>query len=104
MRTIDIPLVDIQRRLARHRHEHGFALWVRIGLHAAEATREGRNFTGRGVHIAARVGAAAAREEILVTRDVLAAAGTIKLGLSEPRSLELKGVREPMEVQAVDWR
>ena len=39
-----------------------------------------------------------------MTRDVLAAAGTIKLGLSEPRSLELKGVREPMEVQAVDWR
>ena len=34
--------VDIQRRLARHRREHGFAPRVRIGLHTAEATREGR--------------------------------------------------------------
>jgi class 3 adenylate cyclase len=96
--------VDIQRRLARHRHEHGFALWVRIGLHAAEATRQGRNFTGRGVHIAARVGAAAAREEILVTRDVVGGAGTVRFSLSEPRSVTLKGVREPIEVQSVEWR
>ena len=51
--------VDIQRRLARHRREHGFAPWVRIGLHAAEATRERRNYIGGGVHVAARVGAAA---------------------------------------------
>ncbi len=96
--------VEIQRRLARHRREHGFALWVRIGLHAAEATREGRNFSGRGVHVAARVGAAAAREEILVTRAVLDSAGHVRFRLSEPRSLKLKGVREPVEAVAVDWR
>jgi tetratricopeptide (TPR) repeat protein len=35
----------IQRALARHRAEHGFALSVRIGLHAGEATaREGDYF------------------------------------------------------------
>ncbi len=96
--------VDIQRRLVRHRHEHGFAPWVRVGLHAAEATRKGRNFTGGGVHIAARIGAAAAREEILVSRDVLDAAGAIRFGLSEPRSVTLKGVSEPLEVRAVEWR
>jgi len=96
--------VDIQRRLARHRREHGFAPWVRIGLHAAEATRRGRDFGGRGVHVAARVGAAAAKEEILVTQAVLEAAGHIRFGLSEPRSLKLKGVAEPVEVRAVDWR
>jgi class 3 adenylate cyclase len=96
--------VDIQRRLARHRREHGFAPWVRIGLHAAEATREGRNFTGGGVHVAARVGAAAAKEEILASSAVLRDLGPMRFGLSEPRSLTLKGVREPVEVQAVDWR
>jgi class 3 adenylate cyclase len=96
--------VDIQRRLARHRREHGFALWVRIGLHAAEATRERRNYIGGGVHVAARVGAAAAREEILVTRAVVDGAGPMRFALSEPRPVTLKGVREPVEVRAVDWR
>jgi class 3 adenylate cyclase len=96
--------VDIQRRLARHRREHGFAPWVRIGLHAADATRQGRNFTGRGVHLAARVGAAAAKEEILVTSAILRDAGPIRFGLSEPRALTLKGIREPVDVQAVEWR
>jgi class 3 adenylate cyclase len=96
--------VDIQKRLMRHRHEHGFALGVRIGLHAAEATHQGGNYIGRGVHIAARVSAAAAKEEILVTRDVASGAGTVRFSLSEPRPLTLKGVREPIEVQSVDWR
>ncbi len=96
--------VDIQRRLARHRREHGFALWVRIGLHAAEATRERRNYIGGGVHVAARVGAAAAREEILATQAVLAGAGPVRFGLSQPRPLALKGIRDPVDVQAIEWR
>jgi class 3 adenylate cyclase len=96
--------VDIQRRLARHRRDHGFAPWVRIGLHSADATRKGRDYTGQGVHVAARVGAAAAREEILVTNAVLADAGASRLPLSEPRTLTLKGVREPVEARSVEWR
>ena len=88
----------------RHRREHGFAPWVRIGLHAAEATREGRNFTGQGVHVAARVGAAAGKEEILVSRRRRRAAGPIRFSLSEPRPVTLKGVREPVEVRTVEWR
>lgn len=96
--------VDIQRRLARHRREHGFAPWVRIGLHAAEATRQGADYSGRGVHVAARVGAAAEREEILVSEAVLAVSGPIRFPLSESRPLQLKGVKEPVTVRAVDWR
>jgi class 3 adenylate cyclase len=96
--------VDIQRRLARHRREHGFAPFVRIGLHTAEATRRGRNFAGGGVHVAARVGGAAAKDEILVSLSALDAAGPSRFGLSEPRSMTLKGVRELIEVRAVDWR
>src|SRR4029079_19149150 len=83
--------VDILRRLARHRHEHGFAPTVRIGVHTAEATREGTDYRGRGVHVAARVGAAAGSEEILVSSDTLSAMGSIRYGLSEPRHLPLRG-------------
>jgi class 3 adenylate cyclase len=73
-------------------------------VHAAEATRDGRDYAGRGVHIAARVGAAAAGQEILVTNDVLELVGPDRFRASEPRALTLKGVREPVEVRAIDWR
>jgi class 3 adenylate cyclase len=96
--------VDIQRRLARHRREHGFAPDVRIGLHAAEATPDGRDYSGRGVHIAARIGGAASGQEILVSTDVLEGAGRSRFKVSEPRALNLKGVREPVEVRAIEWR
>ena len=96
--------VDIQRRLVRHRREQGFAPSVRIGLHAAEATRRGRDYSGRGVHVAARVGAAADRDEILATDTVSAGQPASRVRVSEPRTLVLKGVREPVEVRAIDWR
>jgi class 3 adenylate cyclase len=95
--------VDIQRRLARHRREHGFAPSVRIGLHTTEATRDGRDYRGRGVHIAARIGGAANGQEILVSADVLADAGASRFRASDPRSIELKGVREQVEVRSIDW-
>ena len=96
--------VDIQRRLAKHRHEHGFAPTVRIGLHTEEASRESGDYRGRGVHVAARIGAAAVSEEILVSAAALSAMGSIRFGLSDPRELTLKGVNEPVEVRSVSWR
>ena len=96
--------VDIERRLVRHRREHGFAPSVRIGLHMAEATRRGRDYSGQGVHVAARVGAAAGPGEILATSAVLAEPAEARFKLSEPRMLTLKGVRVPVEVRTVDWR
>ena len=96
--------IDIQRRLARHRRQHGFAPLVRIGLHETEATRQGRDYRGRGVHVAARIGAAAAGEEILVSKAALTSINSSRFRLSEPRQLTLKGVEEPVEVRSVDWR
>jgi class 3 adenylate cyclase len=96
--------VDIQRRLARHRHEHGFAPRVRIGLHTTEAGRQGGDYQGRGVHVAARIGAAAGSEEILVSSDVLAAKGSMAVDVSDPRQVTLKGVDQPIEVRSVAWR
>ena len=96
--------VDIQRRLARHRQDHGFAPTVRIGLHTAEASREGGDYQGRGVHVAARIGAAATTAEILVSSAALGEMGSVRFKLSDPRQLTLKGVEEPVEVRSVDWR
>jgi class 3 adenylate cyclase len=96
--------VDIQRRLARHRREHGFAPPVRIGIHMAEASRQGGDYHGRGVHMAARIGAAAMGQEILVSSATFEAIGSNRFGLSEPRQLTLKGVDEIVEARTVDWR
>jgi class 3 adenylate cyclase len=91
---------EIQRRLASHRKQHGFAPQVRIGLHHAAATRKGNDYGGRGVHVAARVGALATGGEVLATTDVLARAAT-RFPVSEPRSVTLKGVSEPVDVVSV---
>jgi len=95
--------VAIQRRLARHRREHGFAPQVRIGVHEADASREGSDFQGRGVHEAARIAALAEGGEIVASRATVAEArkGYVT---SEPRSVTLKGLSAPVEVVTVDWR
>jgi class 3 adenylate cyclase len=95
--------IGIQRRLAEHREREGFAPVVRIGINAAEATRSGSDYAGRGVTVAARVCAAASGDEILVTRRGLEdARRTFEIG--EERSLELKGVAGAIEVVAIRWR
>ena len=96
--------VDIQRRLARHRREHGFAPTVRIGLHTAEAIRQAGDYRGRGVHVAARIGAAATGEEILVSGAALRRWARSASGCPTRVQLTLKGVDEPVEVRSVDWR
>jgi class 3 adenylate cyclase len=74
---------------------------VRIGIHSDGVVRSGDSFRGRGVHTAARVGAAAQGREILVSA---ASVGGTGVAHGEPRSLDLKGLREPVEVLTVDWR
>jgi class 3 adenylate cyclase len=96
--------VEIQRRLGEHRREHGFAPWVRIGLHTAEATRQGDDYSGGAVHVAARIGDLGEREEIVVSAPTLGAIGEVSLPVSEPRTVTLKGVSGPIEVHTVDWR
>ena len=55
------------------------------------------DYGGQGVHTAARIGAAAAKSEILVSRETLDGIGTA-FRLSEPRAEELKGFDEPVDV------
>jgi class 3 adenylate cyclase len=95
--------VSIQRALADHRRDQGFSPAVRIGLHRSGATREGTDWSGVGVHAAARIGAQAEGDEILASRETAEAAKS-DYALSEPRSVTLKGIPEPVEVVAVAWR
>jgi class 3 adenylate cyclase len=91
----------IQRDLAEHRRTAGFAPQVRIGLHASDATKVGRNFTGKGVHEAARIGGLADGSEIVASADT-AAGG--RFPVSNPRTVTVKGIADPIEVVTVDWR
>ena len=93
---------SIQRTLRDHRRDHGFAPRVRIGLHVAEATDRGGDYVGHGVHKTARIAAAASAGEIIASRDTLAAAGNAFPVVNE-RSLELKGLAQPVPVATVDW-
>jgi class 3 adenylate cyclase len=95
--------VAIQRALDDHRRTNGFSPRVRIGLHMAEANREEADWSGVGVHAAARIGALAEGDEILVSRQAVDAAEDA-FGVSEQRSLSLKGISEPVEVVSVEWR
>jgi class 3 adenylate cyclase/predicted negative regulator of RcsB-dependent stress response len=92
---------EIQRRLAGQRREHGFAPQVRIGLHSGQATISGSNYTGIGVHAAARIGAVGGGGEIVASASTVD--GLEGLALSERRSVPLKGIAEPVEVVTVDW-
>jgi class 3 adenylate cyclase len=56
-----------------------------------------------GVHAAARIGALAEAEEILLSTETAEAAGTA-YRFSESRNVSLKGLSEPMNVVAVNWR
>jgi class 3 adenylate cyclase len=94
--------VEIQRRLAEHRRTHGFAPHVRMGLHAAAATRDEAGYTGLGVHTASRIGSLAAAGEILASAETLT--GVPDVPASERRSVSLKGIVEPVDVVSIDWR
>jgi class 3 adenylate cyclase len=95
--------VAVQRTLFQHRRAHGFAPQVRIGLHIADAARHGAGYRGKGVHEAARIAALAEGGEILASAKTLAGT-TLRFSASTPRSVELKGVSEPVELIAINWQ
>ncbi|MET0560872.1 MAG: adenylate/guanylate cyclase domain-containing protein [Gaiellaceae bacterium] len=78
---------------------------VRIGAHAGGAfrTEHSTDYGGQTVHVAARIGAAAAAGEILVSSETLDGVGT-SFRASEARTEALKGVEQPVEIVSIDWR
>jgi class 3 adenylate cyclase len=94
--------VAIQRRLADHRKQHGFAPQVRIGLHASGAAQVGRSFRGKGVHEAARIADLGEGGEIVASMATVGDASSYRV--SDTRTVTLKGLSEPMDVVSIDWR
>jgi class 3 adenylate cyclase len=95
--------VDIQRTLVEHRRTHGFAPQVRIGLHATSALRREKGFSGKGVHTAARIMAQAGPDEILISHASVQGA-TLRVPTSEPMTLKLQGLAEPVVTVSLLWR
>ena len=97
--------IELQRSFAeqaRSKPEHSVV--VRIGLHAGFVIREVNDYIGRDVIVAARVADAARGGEVLVSRQVREfAAGEEDIVFGPERMLELRGLREPHGVCAVDW-
>jgi class 3 adenylate cyclase len=91
----------IQRALRDHRESTGFAPAVRIGLHAAEATQRGADYSGMAVHVAARIGGLAQGGEILASAETIAEAGDS--ATRAERTVPVKGATAPVNVAAVDW-
>jgi class 3 adenylate cyclase len=91
--------ITIQRKLADHRREHGFAPRIRIGVHATSASQAGGRYRGRGVHEASRIASLAGPDEIVASRDTVPAG----FGVSEPREVVVKGISKPIEVVSVAW-
>jgi class 3 adenylate cyclase len=79
---------------------HGFAPKVRIGVHASGATQVGRNYSGKGVHEAARIAALADGDQIFAS---LHTASGSRFPWEDQRSVTLRGTSEPLEIVTVDW-
>jgi class 3 adenylate cyclase len=89
--------VDVQRLVA-----DDFPFDLRIGLHTDGALQRRANYHGKGVHAAARIGAAAEAQEILASRATMEHLGQFKV--TNPRPIALKGFEEPVDVCSVEWR
>jgi class 3 adenylate cyclase len=79
----------------------GFEFDLRIGVHTDGALQREENYHGKGVHAAARIGAAAEGQEILASVDTMAKLGKFKT--SNHREIALKGFKHDVPVCAVEW-
>jgi class 3 adenylate cyclase len=78
-----------------------FEFDLRIGVHSDGALQREENYHGKGVHAAARIGAAAEGQEILASLDTMAKLGQFKTG--NHREIALKGFKHDVPVCAVEW-
>ena len=78
---------------------------VRIGLHTGEVIKEGDDFFGKHVNLAARIAGQAGGGEILVSsllQELTASGGDITF--SDGREVELKGLSGIHHLYVVDWQ
>jgi class 3 adenylate cyclase len=86
----------IQRAISQE-----FEFDLRIGVHTDGALQREKNYHGKGVHAAARIGAAAEGQEILASLDTMAKLQHFKT--ANHRDIPLKGFQHDVPVCAVEW-
>ncbi|MDP2674150.1 MAG: protein kinase [Dehalococcoidia bacterium] len=97
--------IDIQQALAAHNEMAKEPVKVRIGLHTGEAIKEGDDFFGKHVNLAARVAGQAAGGEILVSsllKELTESAGEFTFG--DGRAVGLKGISGRHRLFEVQWQ
>ncbi len=80
------------------------AIKVRIGLHTGEVVREGDDFFGRHVNLAARVAGHAAGGEIFVSGVVRELVSGQSFAFDDLGERPMKGFEQPVRVWAVRWQ
>ena len=97
--------IGIQRSLAERNASTAEPVHVRIGLHTGEVIKEGDDFFGMHVNLAARVASQASGGEILVSsllNELASSTGDIEFG--DDREVELKGLTGTHHLYAVNWQ
>lgn len=98
--------VSIQRDFAEYNDEHPEEpLLMRVGLHTGSAIKEADDFYGRAVNLAARITGQAQGGGILVSerlKEITEDIGQFTFG--EGRSVQPRGISEPVRVYEVLWR
>ena len=97
--------IAIQQTLTAHNAENpGEPIRVRIGLHTGEAIKEGEDFFGKTVILAARIASQASGGQILVSsllKALVESSGEFEF--SEGRDVQLKGLSGAHQVYDVRW-
>ena len=93
----------IQKMLVGRNESAAEPVKVRIGLHAGEVIKEGEDFFGRNVIMAARVASQARGGEILASGVVKALVAGSDITWGELRTVELKGLSGDHEIWPVNW-
>jgi len=100
--TFDSPTQAARCARAIVEASRGAQLEVRVGIHTGECERRGDNLVGLAVHIAARVAAAAAAGEVMVSRTVRDLVGGSEMRFVDHGEHELKGVPERWQLFALE--
>ena len=96
--------IDMQKALAHHNETAARPVRVRIGLHTGEPVRQGDDFYGTHVVLAARIASQASGGEVLASallRELVAASREFALTPQPP--VVLKGLPGEHVVYAVGW-
>jgi class 3 adenylate cyclase len=94
----------MQKAFEAHNEDAETPVHTRMGLHTGEVIKDGDDFFGIHVNLAARVASKANGGEILVSsllKELTASGGDIAYG--EPRTVEFKGIEGEHQVWPVQW-